>query len=189
MAELYALLQVEHDQAWDLVNALTGGAGDDPLGSRQRKRLAQGLVSLLSGHELTEELVVWPAVRRRCPDGAELAAAALEQEDNLKLALNELSSISPSEEFDECTHTVAAQMRTHLSYEQSQVWPRLRDSVSDSELTALAENWRGARAAAATRPHPHLPADPKLLGAVMPLLAAADRWAELLHGRVALPGV
>ena len=186
--EFDELVQSEHDRAWELLGGLTGGAADDPPAPRERKRLAHDLVSLLSGHELSGELVVWPAVQRFCPDGAELVAVGLEQEHDLKLALNELSSISPSEEFDECVHTVAGELRTHLSYEQSQVWPRLDDALSDQQASDLAARWNTARAASATKPHPHLPADPRLLGLAMPVLALADRCVNLVRGRISLPG-
>lgn len=188
MADLYPSLKSDHDRAWELLNSLTGGAGDYPPGPSRRRRLAQQLVSLLSAHELSEELVVWPAVRRFCREGTELAAVALEQERNLRRALNELSSISPSQEFDECVNTVAAQARTHFSYEQSQAWPRLADSLSAVCAYELAGRWRIARATAATKPHPHVPADPRVLGPAMPLLSAVDRMRGALQGQVSLPG-
>jgi hypothetical protein len=188
MSDLYSLLQAEHDRAWELMNELGGGAGGDQPPARQRKRLARDLVSLLSAHELSEELVVWPAVQRHCQDGPELAAVALEQEHDLKLALNELSSISPSQEFDDCVDTIAGELRTHLSYEQSQAWPRLADALTAAQADEIGRLWQTARATAPTKPHPHIPADPRLLGPLMPVLAAADRTLSALRARVPLQG-
>lgn len=188
MHELFVALRDEHDHAWQLTNSISGPGASHP-DARERRRVARELVALLSAHEFSEELVIWPEVRRSCPDGAELAAVASTQEHDLKLALNELSSITPSPEFDECVSAIAAQLRAHLNYEQSQVWPRLEDSLPDARLAEMRSSWRRVRSGAATNPHPHVPADPRWLGVAMPFLTAADRLSRTLRDRLSAAGV
>lgn len=183
MTDLWTILQSDHDRIWDLINRLTGP--DAAHGDHERRAAARELVAVASSHEAAEELVIWPAVRDLCPDGDDLAANALEQEGHLKWALNELARLSPAhEEFDICAHTVAGLARTHLTYEQNQAWPRLDDHLAPADSARLSARWLNTRWLAArrrgpTRPHPHLPASPRFLGAA----GAVDRALDRLTGR------
>jgi hypothetical protein len=154
---LWQLMQAEHDRIWDHLNALVGGPGGRIEDPHQQRRTAKGLVRFASGHDMTEELVIWPVVRARCSDGKGLLAELLDQEGRLKRALNELAHVSGgNSEFDELCNAIAGEARTHLSYEQNQIWPRLADVLGDGDADALARRWRQARARALSRPHPHL---------------------------------
>lgn len=173
---LFRAMQRDHDLAWDLVNQLTGGKGEATQDRMARHRTAQDLVALGSTHEAAEELVVWPAVRRHCPDGDELVSTALVQEGKAKLALNELRRISAdSEEFSQCANTVASGFREHMTYEQNQIWPRLETHASPDELDRLADAYLRARETGPTRPHPYTPSTPQVLGTAGMVLARLDR--------------
>jgi hypothetical protein len=121
-------------------------------------------------------MLLWPVVRDRADDGAALRAAALEQEATGKRLLNELVKTSPgNEEFDTLTHSVAAMLREHVSYEQNIVWPRLRLRLSAEEASRLGAEAERAKRQAPTRPHPHVPAHPNLLKRIGPAAAVLDR--------------
>jgi hemerythrin-like domain-containing protein len=183
MNDLWAALEAEHDAIWRLLDRLTDGPADPPEPQQQR-RVARQLVAYQSAHELAEEMVLWPVVEQRCTDGAALVAAALQQEHQLKLALHELDHLSAtSEEFTDCVHTVAALERTHLSYEQNQIWPRVHDDLPPEEIAELLRHWHAVRPRAATRPHPHLATRPAVVRAAVPVLAAADRARDALRRR------
>ncbi|MFE0764196.1 hemerythrin domain-containing protein [Streptomyces smyrnaeus] len=185
MTGLLAALQEEHGAIWKLLNSLTGGAGAPEPDTTAQRHLAQQLVALQSGHEFSEELVVWPAVRRLCAHGDELVRHTLGQERALKRALNELAHISPgSQEFTDCVNTIAGHNRSHLAYEQNEVWPRLSDSMSDADAEQLARQWAATRRRAPSRPHPHLPTHPSLLGPAATAVAAFDRMCGPLTHRV-----
>ncbi|HLI02146.1 MAG TPA: hemerythrin domain-containing protein [Acidimicrobiales bacterium] len=184
MTRLWATMQADHDLIWSLLNRLTRSHAEYEASAELRQRLAHQLVALGSVHEAAEELVIWPAVRRRCPDGDSLVGQALAQEHQAKLALNELRRLDAgSQEFAQCVNAVASHARNHISYEQNQIWPRLADGLADEELDALADRWQAARAAAPTRPHPHTPANPALLATTGKVMAAADRLRDRLSGR------
>lgn len=177
-------MKADHDLVWALLNELTGGKGEPSGTPREHRRIATRLVALESVHEVAEETVVWPAVEAYCPDGPELVVEVLSQEREAKRALNELEHISPGTlEFSECVHTIAGMARTHISYEQNQVWPRLDDALRESDLDRLAERFQAARAAAPTRPHPHTPPTEGILKAFGPAVAAFDRTRDRLSGR------
>jgi Hemerythrin HHE cation binding domain len=183
VTELWRCLQAEHDRIWDLLDRITGGSGDPQISTRQQRRTAKLLVALQSGHELTEERIIWPVVRRACRDGADLVAELLQQEHQLKLALHDLAHLSAgTDEFTQCVNTVASHERTHLTYEQNQIWPRLADELNELQASELLRAWTAARGRAPTRPHPHLPARPGLLRTAGPVLALLDRTRDLASG-------
>lgn len=182
MTGLWAAMQADHDLVWSLLNRLTGADGS-ALPPSDAREAAQHLVAVESVHEAVEEQVIWPAVRRRCQDGPELVGEALSQEGQAKRVLNELRRIAPgSEEFSECVNTLAGMARTHLSYEQAQIWPRLADALTDGEAAGLERAWHEARPDAPTRPHPHTPPAPQLLGGVGRAMGRLDRVRDRIAG-------
>jgi hemerythrin superfamily protein len=179
MTSLWDRMQHDHDRIWELLNALTGGATRPEGDPTELRETARDLVALFSVHEATEEMVIWPEVRQRCPDGEALLATVLDQEGQAKRAVNELLHIaSGSPEFEDCVQTIAGLARTHISYEQSQIWPRLADVLSGADVDALAHRWDAERRRAPSRPHPHTPANPALLATFGRLHAKLDRTRD-----------
>lgn len=181
---LWQVMQADHDLVFDLINRLTGGSGRPHGSLDQHRDIAKQLVSLSSVHEAAEELVVWPEVRKRCAEGDELILEATSQEQKAKWALNELNRVKPgNSEFDECVNTVASEARSHITYEQNQIWPRLADHLSEHDAEHLADRYLAARSKAPTRPHPYTPPLPSVLGSVGALVAGLDRARDSLTGR------
>lgn len=177
-------MQADHDLVFELLAHLTGGAGRPEGSLDDHRRYAKQLVALFSVHEAAEELVVWPEVRRRCPEGDNLILQATDQEKKAKWAVNELNRVKPgNSEFDECVDTVASHARAHITYEQNQIWPRLSDHLTGEEAAHLANRFVAARKKAPTRPHPHTPPVPSVLGSFGALVARIDRTRDALTGR------
>lgn len=167
MTALWDLMQADHDHIWDLLNNLTGAATAPDGDPKQQRKTARELVALFSLHDATEEAVIWPEVRRRCPDGKAVLCNVLDQESRAKWAINELlHTAAGNPEFKDCVQTITALARMHIAYEQTQVWPRLDDALSEAEANDLAERWTAYRRRAPSRPHPHTPANPLLLRTV-----------------------
>jgi iron-sulfur cluster repair protein YtfE (RIC family) len=182
--DVFTVLTADHDRILALSGRLTGGAAPTPAGPKERKAIADELVMELSRHEVAEEMLLWPAVRDRADDGQELCATALEQEAKGKRLLNELVKTSPdNEEFHTLTHSVAAMLREHISYEQNIVWPRLRLKLSQEEARQLGTRIAQAKRRAPARPHPHVPARPGLLKKVAPAAAVLDMARNALVRR------
>jgi hypothetical protein len=184
MADLWHMTQGDHDEVWRHLNALTGGGRPALTEPKERRQTAYRLVALISQHELTEQLVLWPAIRRACADGTNLADRGLGQESELKWAANELARLSPSSnEFTECANTVAGLCRRHFAFEENQAWPQFAGTLTRSQADRLAGRWHSARHRAAPPPHPHLPAWPVTLATVGPVAAVVDRARDALTGR------
>lgn len=176
MDDVFTVLAADHERILALSGRLTGGSARSSPEPKERKAIADELVMELSQHEVAEEMLLWPAVRDRVNDGDELCATALAQEATGKRLLNELVKTSPdNEEFDMLTHSVAAMLREHISYEQNIVWPRLRLKLSQEEANRLGTQIKEAKQRAPTRPHPHVPARPDLLKKIAPAAAVLDK--------------
>lgn len=184
MTGALALLAADHERILELSTWLTGGAGDPPPDLRERQHVAEQLVMEVSRHDAAEEQLFWPLVRRRVPGGDDLARAALEQEGGAKRLLHELGHMSPGDEdFRTLCFRVASHLRDQLTYEQNQIWPKLQLHVPNEELEQLGERLELAKRTAPTRPHPHLPADPKLLATVGTAVAFVDRARDAVTRR------
>lgn len=180
----FAVLARDHAEIFALLNELTGGSGTPVRDPRARKALAEKLVIAESRHEVLEERFFWPLVRERVPGGAELADAALWQEADAKDALHEFNHIQAKNEvFTSATHDLMSKIREHISFEENQVWPKLRLALSDEEVRALGEQMEAARPRAPTRPHPRTPPDPRVLRIAAPIVGPLDRARDLAVGR------
>jgi iron-sulfur cluster repair protein YtfE (RIC family) len=182
VADLFSVLAADHERILGLAERLTGGSSvppdDEP---KKRKAIADELVMELSRHEVAEEMVLWPAVRERVDDGAQICATALGQESTGKRLLSELVRTKPgNEEFDTLTQRVAAALREHIPYEENIAWPKLRLKLSETEAQELGARAERARRRAPTRPHPHVPPAPALLGTIAPAAAVLDKARNAL---------
>ena len=132
------LLSADHERVLALLEQLESGSIEaDPNDLRVRRDLVTALVIAVSQHEAVEEQYFWPAVRALVPDGARLAAHAMEQEREAERTLARLEKLSADEsEFERLVVRVIADGRAHIAYEQDNVWRKLRengDGAGDAE--------------------------------------------------------
>lgn len=180
----FAALADQHQRLLELSNALTGAAGDPSGTPKERRRLAQQLVIEGSKHEAVEEEFVWPLVRDILEGGPSLAFAGIEQETGARKLLHELNRVKPANShFMTLAFTTASHIRAHITYEESQVWPKLCLEASPDALERMAADVREAMPHAPTRPHPHVPPDAELLRSIAPISGALDRALDLVTGR------
>jgi hemerythrin-like domain-containing protein len=149
-----------------------------------RKRLVTELVMAASAHEAIEEAYFWPTVQHWLEEGRALAAPALRQERSAKQVLAELDKLQAGGvRFEQLVSRLISDTREHIAYEESQVWPVVRQSMAGTELERLGKKMARARKSAPTRPHPHTPANPGVLKTVGVAAAVADRARDALTGR------
>jgi hypothetical protein len=119
------------------------------------------LAAVAACHDAAEDLVLWPAVRRFCTAGDELASLAQEQEQKIRLVLSELERVPPGgQEFLSCARTAFDLVTTHFRHEENIVWPRLAARLGPADMAHLVAQWRTAQWLTArrrrqTRPHRH----------------------------------
>jgi len=106
----------------------------------------------------------WPAVREKLPDGDKLAGTAIGQEQEGKEVLDKLDKLDVSDAgFEKLVTKFIEADRTHISYEETQVWPSLRNALSAEEASEIGTKIEQGKKTAPSRPHPHRPPSPGVL--------------------------
>ena len=168
MPDVFEVLRADHAAVEQMLAALenspghSAGAGSTVLAAR--KEVAQRLVIDSSQHEAAEEQYFWPAVRQRLASGGDLADQAIAQEQEAREALARLDKLDAGrDEFDQVIAGFIPAARRHIEFEETRVWPGLRDALSSAEARELGDKLSQARELGPTRPHPHTPASPGVL--------------------------
>jgi hemerythrin-like domain-containing protein len=188
MPTVFDVLGRDHQEVKQMLSELEKGP-TAAMGARDnelalRKKMVEQLVIEESKHEAVEEMYFWPAVRDRVPDGERLASTATGQEQEGKEVLDRLDKLDASDpEFEQLVATFIQAGREHISYEETAVWPLLRESLSAEEASELGDKIAAAKKTAPTRPHPHTPPSPGVLKTAGPAVAAADRARDAATGR------
>jgi hypothetical protein len=188
MAGVFEVLGKDHVEVKQILAELESGpaASSGASGSdlARQKKMAERLVIEESRHEALEEMYFWPAVRDKVADGDKLAATAIEQEQEGKEALDKLDKLDASEpEFERLVAKFIQAGREHITYEETQVWPALRNALTAEEADDLGTKIEQGKKTAPTRPHPHTPPSPGVLKAAGPAAAAADKARDAATGR------
>lgn len=172
MSDVFEVLKQDHSEVEEMLARLTASG---PQGA-EHIALAEQLVIEESKHEAAEELHFWPAVRQHVAGGDQLADKALRQEHEGKEVLDELRKTAPEDSlYEELIAKFARAGREHIAFEEEQVWPELRRSLSPAEQAALGRKVQEAKGRGPTRPHPHGPDSPGALKTVGAAAALADK--------------
>jgi hemerythrin-like domain-containing protein len=188
MADAFEVLRTDHQAVEQMLAALETSpgvsAGAGPTVLNARKEVAQRLVIDSSQHEAAEEQYFWPVVRDRLPDGDALADQAISQEQEAKEALTRLDKLDADDAaFDQLIAEFIPAARAHIQFEETRVWPGLRETLSSAESSGLGDKLASAKEHGPTRPHPNTPASPGVLKTAGPVVAAVDRLRDAVTGR------
>jgi hypothetical protein len=182
MPKLTTLVLDDHRYTERLIGELTADVGAVTYDDTARKNLADYLVVSSSRHEAAEELVVWPAVRKRVPGGEALLAEGLRQERDAKYALDALRfADGPSRQ--QLAAEFAQMARAHIDFEEHQVLPALEKVTLWPGLYLLGAKFSAAKRIAPTRPHPKGPVGHVGLLTKGVVTAAMDRVRDKATGR------
>ncbi len=153
-----ALLKADHNEVEKLFKRF------EELGPRAKKTkadIAEKVIEALSQHASIEEQILYPFVRERLPDEEELVLEALEEHHVAKWVLSELDGMTPDDERFDAKFTVLAEsVRHHVKEEEGELFPKLREGFTKTELDELGAALAGAKDTAPTKPHPRAPDEP-----------------------------
>ncbi|HEX2322421.1 MAG TPA: hemerythrin domain-containing protein [Streptosporangiaceae bacterium] len=188
MAEVFEVLAQDHAEVRQMLAELEAGktasSGASSNDLSMRKKMMEHLVIEESKHEALEEMYFWPAVREKLPGGDTLADTAIGQEQEGKEVLDELDKLDAGDAgFEKLVTKFIQVARTHISYEETRVWPPLRNVLSAGEASEIGTKIEQGKKTGPTRPHPHTPPSPGVLKATGPAAAAADRARDKATGR------
>ena len=188
MPDVFEVLSEDHAEVKYMLTVLeetpgqSAGAAAEVLDAR--KQLAEQLVIESSRHEAAEEQYFWPTVRERLDDGDQLADKAIGQESQAKQVLAKIDKLEASDpEFDRLIVEFIPAARRHIEFEETKVWPGLRQALTGEQAHELGGKLQKAKEHGPTRPHPRTPANPAVLKAAGPAVAAADRLRDAAIGR------
>jgi hemerythrin-like domain-containing protein len=188
MADVFEVLAKDHAEVQQMLGELearpaaSSGASSNELS--MRKKLVEQLVIEESKHEALEEMYFWPVVREKLPDGDKLANTGIGQEQEGKEVLDKLDKLDAGDAgFEKLVTTFIQAGRTHITYEETRIWPTLRDALSAEDASEIGTKIEQGKKTASTRPHPHTPPSPGVLKTAGPAAAAADRARDKTTGR------
>lgn len=133
------------------------------------------LSQLLIAHEVAEEMVVYPAIRK-LDGGAEMVAPRLEEQAMAERTLVSLERLDPrSDDFATEFASLRENVLAHAKAEEQGAFVLLASATSEEDLGALGKRYQDAKAAAPTHPHPHTPNSGIGNAVVGPVVALFDR--------------
>lgn len=188
MTDVFDVLSADHHEVQQMLADLESGpslsTGATEVQLAARAKIAEKLIIESSKHEAVEEQYFWPTVRDRVWNGDQLADHAVGQEGEAKHVLARLDKVAPTDpEFDDLLTKFIPAAREHIAYEETRVWPALRQVLSAGDAADLGTKLSEAKKLAPTRPHPRTPASPSVLKTTGLATAATDRLRDAATGR------
>lgn len=179
MTDVLALLTTDHREALELVTEIRGTADGET-----RRELADRLISELVRHSVAEETYVYPTMKAHVPDGEKHVEHDVEEHKELERTMKALEAAdAATPEFDELMGSLEATLRDHISDEEDEQFPLLREHVPADQLVDLAGKVEQLKAIAPTRPHPASPNNQLFHLLVGPGVGLVDRLRDRLSGR------
>ncbi|MDQ2727808.1 MAG: hemerythrin domain-containing protein [Actinomycetota bacterium] len=134
-------------------------AGDRAYATKGKA--VDAMIGGLSVHAVIEELIFYPAARRASTNSTAMVLESLEEHHIVKWVLSELVDMKPTDErFDAKVTVLIENVRHHVKEEEQDLFPKIRDALSEEHLAELGEQLEAAKKIAPTRPHPRSPDTP-----------------------------
>jgi len=177
MAEsLITNLLADHQKAKALLERF------DDLPMDRREEGFWDLTLTLVQHEVAEEEILYPAVRRYVDGGDDLAGGRIEEQSAAELLLAEMEHQLPNDTvFMQNFANLRDAVLEHATAEEETVFPELASAVDADELAHLGKLYEKAKASAPTRPHPHAPDTAPGKVIVGPVAAVVDRIRDAIR--------
>jgi hemerythrin superfamily protein len=125
-------------------------------------------------HEVAEEQVVYPEVRKAVEDGDRVAELRIAEQSEAELLLAEMEAFLPSDEkFRSSLQKLEKLVLEHAKHEERSIFQPLREALGQQRLDDLGVRYARAKSSAPTHPHPNVPDGPPgnlLLGPVASLI-------------------
>jgi hemerythrin superfamily protein len=165
----------QHHSIRGLFSEVTDSTGPE------RRSAFERLVRLLAVHETAEEQLVHPLARTSGQGGDDVVDHRLAEEREAKDTLRDLERMGPEAPgFDAVFAQFRGKVLAHAGHEETDEFPRLRESVPGDRLRALVPMLKVAEAVAPTHPHPGIESAAANYVAG-PVLSLFDRTKDLVH--------
>lgn len=169
--DIISLLRDDHEHIKELfVRAQSAGESGDTFAD---------LVEFLMRHEVAEEAVIYPAIRK-LPDGEAIADARINEQAIAEEQLDDMERMEDPE-FSSQLLILEQDVMNHVLQEEKTVFKLLEERATADELQELGEKYLKAKDAAPTHPHPLAPNTPPGNIFMGPVAALADRIRDAVY--------
>lgn len=177
--DMVAVLTRDHEEVKELFRQIE----DAPDAQTQRKYADQVTAELVR-HAVAEEMYLYPAAREVLPDGDELADREIEEHAEAEELLKLWERTDPAdEEFVTIFREMSRSVLHHIEEEEGELFPKLQQHLSATQMEELGEKISRAKKLAPTRPHPSAPDRPPMDKVVGPPTGIVDRIRDKMSGR------
>jgi hemerythrin superfamily protein len=178
--DLIEVITSDHREVEKVFNELESRSGS----AEHRRALADHVIAELVRHSVAEEMFMYPAARKKLPDGDRIADHEIAEHGEAEEVMKELEGLEATDaRFDELVGKLIADVRHHIEEEEGDLLPRLKQSCSAEELRELGGKVLRAKKIAPTRPHPSAPSKPPANLILAPGAGLIDRLRDGLSGR------
>ena len=150
-----ALLTTDHTEVEQMFRQIESLPEGD-----SRSSLVADVIRELSVHAAIEEQVLYPAMRKALPDGDHLVRDAIEEHQQVKETLAAIERSDSPDARDPELVSLIGNVRHHVDEEETELFPKLRASVTTAELQEMGAKLAAAKKLAPTHPHPNAPNTP-----------------------------
>jgi hemerythrin superfamily protein len=147
----------------------------DTAGPATRGELFWKLTNDLVRHEVAEEVVLYPALRK-VPGGDQIADARIAEQSEAEELLAKMEKMdAESPEFVRELAKLKAAVLEHAKAEEESAFAMVLGNVAPDQRIELGRRYAKAKEAAPTHPHPHAPDSPPGNVVLGPVAAFVDR--------------
>jgi hemerythrin superfamily protein len=129
--------------------------------SKKKEELVGELITILTKHAKVEELVFYPAVGNEVEGQGDEVDESIEEHHGADLLMRELEGLSSdATRYDTKVHVLMENVMHHIEEEESDLFPSVREALSEERLRQIGAGMQEAWEVAPSRPHPSAPQTP-----------------------------
>jgi hemerythrin superfamily protein len=148
-----------------------------------KRKLVDRMIEELSRHAAIEEQLINPATSATIPEVEDQMRESIEEHHIVKWLLSELEKADvEDEQFDAKVTVLIENVRHHVTEEEDDYFPKVRDAWGRNDLQDLAELMVTLRENASPHPHPEAPMTPPANLPAGTVAATVDWIADTVSG-------
>jgi hemerythrin superfamily protein len=140
------------------------------------------LTNELVRHEVAEEEILYPEVRKALPQGDQLADERIKEQSEAEELLAQMEKSGTNDQaFMAQLQKLRREVLAHAENEETLVFAPLGSALDEDRRQQMGSRYQKAKAAAPTHPHPNAPDTPPGNMALGPVAALIDRARDAIH--------
>lgn len=177
--EATTILTEDHQAMLDLIDIIKQATD-----AKTRRDTADTVIAEVVRHSVAEEMFVYPAMEKYLPQGKDEVEHDKQEHAGLVDVMKRFEDVDAEDHrFMELVHELESQLRHHVSDEEDEQFPKLREYISVEERQEMGQKVEQAKRVAPTRPHPNAPQSELFHKTIGPGVGMVDRLRDKLTGR------